>query len=921
MNITKFKITYLFVFCLCLTYTAEAQQKLIQIEPQTVEVKEAFRQIENQTGVHFMYSDKDKALTQQVYLSPATGTLDELLSQISQKTELSFKITGNSIAVRQADIVKQPSPGAIRGTVTDEDGRPVAGATITLSGGSRALATGSDGSFIFRDVPPGKYQLITTYVGHQEIKQTVRVGSGRTADVSIEMMATTGNTRLSPVVVTGQYRPQSIDKSIYRVEVITKQQIENMAVTNVGELLKQQINIDILNESGTGRTKLRVLGLNSQYMKILMDNIPIAGDESMGSDVDLSTISLDDVERVEIVKGAMGVEYGANSISGVINIITKKSAQHKIDITLESQEETVRTEYNWKGDGNGKGRHIQRMKITSRVADNLSVGITGSRDLFQGFWDQYRGAAVVPEPLWEDYVNSAGETRTNYYPIENRGYLWSPKESKNVNPWVSYTGRHLSVFYKFGYFRSMLTNHSHRADAYLLKLERILINASTNDDYKNTRYNHHLSIRGDFWKNTVYSVDASFQKNGLEHRRQGINIEDNTALDPINGTPGGKPPIDWEKYYQSKGFYAKGSLVKPLIKDKLDYNLGFEMDNTTGNQGVTNWFGSTSLGDAVEKTLFTGAVYTSAEWRISKKLMIRPGFRGNFSSRQKSRTNESVTTRLKLNKRNDLRLIAGTSTRYPNFDEMYMSYVDVIHNYHGNPDLRPEYGQSIELQWARRQELSGNLHLETSLSSMFQHIKDRIINVTIEDTTGHLTGDNTYANENKYNGLLNQININLVSEKFNIAIAGSALGYRGDDDASVADYKGFLTVWQGNIQAAYLLPLDIRLSAFYRYVGREPSYVFVEKPYEEGRPAGYWKILTKTDAYHNMDANIARSFFDKKIDIRMGVRNIFDVKDIRFTPVNVPDEMPPYAMTGTERAMRLFYGRSWFVKLTYNFFK
>ncbi|SHG87303.1 TonB-dependent receptor plug domain-containing protein [Pedobacter caeni] len=707
-----------------------------------------------------------------------------------------------------------------------------------------------------------------------------------------------GNFDLNPVVITGQYRPQTLNKSIYRVEVIGKEQIRNMAVSNVAELLKQQLNIEIENQSGMGRSKIRVLGLNSQYTKILMDNIPIAGDENMGSDVDLTTISLDDVERVEIIKGAMGVEYGANSIAGVINIITKKNSEHKTDLSFEIQEESIRKEYNLSSSDHAKGRHIQKINASHNLTNQLSFGGSVSRDQFNGYRGQYTGAGMSKEMT------------------DKRGYEWSPKTSWNSNVYLSYTNKHFSAFYKFNYFSSDLTNYGHFANGFLLKDEQLYVNASVNNDYRNGRYNHHLNLRGDFWKNAYYTLDASYQKNGLEHRRQAINLEDNSVIDKSNGIPGSEKlqATDWEKYYQSAGVYAKGTFLKPILHKKLDFNAGFEMDRTKGNQGYTNFFNDVSLSSPIENTLFTGSTYTSVEWNLSPKIMIRPGFRLNFSNKLKMRTNQSVTTRYRLNEYNDLRLILGTSTRFPNYEELYSWFVNSIHDYRGNPDLKPEYGKSAEFQWSFRKELPGNIHLETNLSSMFQHITDRIVSTVYRvEGESSLTGRNTYANENKYYGLLNQLDINLVSDKFHFSVGASILGSKGNDGASVDDYNEFLWNTQVNAQFSYLLPAGFRTAFFFRHVGRQPLYEIVATGKgADLQPTGFIKILNKTDAYQNLDFSVAKRFLKNKVDLRLGVKNLFDVTDINYKAVNKPDNIY-YSL----RTLRLYYGRSYFLRLSY----
>ncbi len=111
---------------------------------------------------------------------------------------------------------------------------------------------------------------------------------------------------IDEVVITGQYKQQSISKSIYKVEVIDAQQIKNMAVTNVAEVLNQNLNILIEPNKGSGNSSANIMGLSGAYTKILIDNIPVVSDEGLGNLVDLTKINVNNVERIEVVKGAMG---------------------------------------------------------------------------------------------------------------------------------------------------------------------------------------------------------------------------------------------------------------------------------------------------------------------------------------------------------------------------------------------------------------------------------------------------------------------------------------------------------------------------------------------------------------------------------------------------------------------------------------
>jgi len=120
--------------------------------------------------------------------------------------------------------------------------------------------------------------------------------------------------KLDEVVITGQYNPQSIKKSVYNVTVIKREQIEKQAANNLADLLNFNLNLTITPSSQSGKSTISFFGLDSQYFNILIDNIPLVSDSGLGNNIDLTQVNLDDVERIEIVEGSMGVDYGANAV-------------------------------------------------------------------------------------------------------------------------------------------------------------------------------------------------------------------------------------------------------------------------------------------------------------------------------------------------------------------------------------------------------------------------------------------------------------------------------------------------------------------------------------------------------------------------------------------------------------------------------
>ena len=87
------------------------------------------------------------------------------------------------------------------------------------------------------------------------------------------------NANLGEIVISGQYSPQSINKAVNNVTVLNRQRLENLGAVTLADALNQVMNISILPNAGTGRSTVKMFGLDAQYFTILVDNVPMISDE------------------------------------------------------------------------------------------------------------------------------------------------------------------------------------------------------------------------------------------------------------------------------------------------------------------------------------------------------------------------------------------------------------------------------------------------------------------------------------------------------------------------------------------------------------------------------------------------------------------------------------------------------------------
>ncbi len=154
---------------------------------------------------------------------------------------------------------------------------------------------------------------------------------------------------LDEVVVTANKLEQKQSTTGKVITVITKAQIEKSNGKTVAQLLNEQAGITIngaLNNAGAVQT-VYMRGASAGRTLILMDGIPLNDPSTITTDYDLNLFSINDVERIEVCKGAQSTLYGSDAIAGVVNIITvKKDVQTPFNIKATLSQGNLATSRN-----------------------------------------------------------------------------------------------------------------------------------------------------------------------------------------------------------------------------------------------------------------------------------------------------------------------------------------------------------------------------------------------------------------------------------------------------------------------------------------------------------------------------------------------------------------------------------------------
>ncbi|MEO8773373.1 MAG: TonB-dependent receptor [Gelidibacter sp.] len=333
--------------------------------------------------------------------------------------------------------VNAQDTGSISGLITDAKGMPLSGATVSIRSLNKGAMTDFDGRYAIESIAVGNYNVAISYIGYETSTKSVSVVAGQTT--SLEASLKDSDTVLDEVILTANKKPQKITDVPATVNVITARDIQEFPSFNIGELAARQKGVDFVRTGVLG-TGINIRGFNSAFnsknLQVTDDRLSslIATGLPMGS---FTTISKDDIERVEILLGPNGTLYGPNAHNGLVSTITKNPRTSEgTTFAIGAGNQNVFT---------GRVRHAQVIddKFAYKVhferaqgtefdyVDSVYVGTKGYKelDLDRDFSSQKYGATL-------NYKPTEASELTGYYGHSNSSNIGVTSAGRNqIKDW------------------------------------------------------------------------------------------------------------------------------------------------------------------------------------------------------------------------------------------------------------------------------------------------------------------------------------------------------------------------------------------------------------------------------------------------------------------------------------------------------
>lgn len=566
---------------------------------------------------------------------------------------------------------------------------------------------------------------------------------------------------LNEVVVTGQYKAQSVKNSVYQVRVITKDQIQKQAASKLQDVLTNQLNIRFSQDLATGGSDINMMGLSGQNVKILIDGVPMTGRQGTSNEININQVEVNSIERIEIIEGPMSVIYGADALAGVINIITKKPKGEKYSVTARLHEETAGKEY-----GFDRGIHNQYLGASATYKNWYASGGIG-RNLFNGWKDT---------AVWRELT-------------------WHKKDQIVGNGVLGYRTNKLNVYYRFDGLDEIITNPANIANG--------SSQPATDQDYITDRAMHQVQGSYNFNNNLTANAQTSY----THFTRQVYSTLYYPNGDVRVSTAPGAHSLS-----TFNGFNFRGTVLYKInkiiaVQPGVDINL----ERAEGERIKT---GTQKIDDY--------AFFLTSEITPTSRINIRPGLRFIKNSVYDAPpVIPSINAKFGIINNLDLRLAYARGFRSPSARELYYDFFDASHSIEGNPDLKAEQSNSFtgSLTWTEINKKS--IKLTSTLSGFYNDV-DNMISYAAKAGNPAIT---TYINISKYKTRGVSLNNNLQYGNLAASLGFTYVGRYNEYETSDKSLPEFKWSPEVNSNISYTFPkLGLDLNLFYKYTGKLPYY-------------------------------------------------------------------------------------------------
>lgn len=583
--------------------------------------------------------------------------------------------------------------------------------------------TNLNGEFQIKEIVSGSYIMHLSYLGYKRIEKPILIQSNQEIEIKLDKEMIT----LGEVVVSSVRHDQMIKEVSVPLEIVDRAQIESSSSVTISDVLQQEPGVAV-SRDGVWATGVNIRGLGEQRIVMMVDGYRIeTATDLMAS---LTFFDVDDINRIEVIKGASSSLYGTGAMGGIVNVITKEgyfNSTPYFNGSFNSGFGSVNELFTRKLTiSSGSNRWFVRLTGSLRDADDIktpegtiqnsqfsdeSISLSAGISLFNNhtfkinyqFFDAddvgIPGGAAFPGPATATYSDAKRELFSANYKIEN---ITSTFKALNIK-----------------YYRQFISR-----DVELIPNSSIVTPTRITTPELTTPVGEHTTngfqIQSDWSFSTTNSFIAgidAWQRNVFTSREKYIRVDVlNTSGDTIatNNLVRGETPMP-ESSFGTAGIYFQNE--QKMLNNDLKVIVGGRFDGVRiANEQAFDY-----------DYLITNGVRNDTP----------PNQRITFEKNEEYKISWSANVGLlyAVAKDMDLSFNAGRSFRAPSLEESF-KYIDLGNMVRlGDPNLNPEKGYTVDLGF---RVWKPNFHFK--INGFVNWLSDMIVEVPGEFIYTYTTG-------------------------------------------------------------------------------------------------------------------------------------------------------------------------------------
>ena len=648
------RLTTLILIITIMQVSAGSFAQRISLQENNAPLTKIFRKISQQSGYDFFMNNSLLKSVRPVTINITNAELSEVLTILFENQPIGYTITERTIVVtpknKDTQIQAPVEEITIYGIISDENGRPLQGASVRVKNSGVVSISDQKGRFSLR-VPSVGDSIVVSYVGYvtqtlvvgqnEEINITLKIGVDMLNDVKI----TTGYQVLSKQETTGSFGKP--DMKIFAERVGTNDIVKRLEGLVPGLTVLPGPTQVTGNRNGNGASQQQSIIRGKSSINILSDPLYVVNGIQV---TDLSALNPDDIADVTILKDASAAAiWGAKAANGIIVIVTKKGTNQKLKINYNGN-------FNFQGkpDLDYAGRHLlsssefiqagrETFSPTVYPWTTLSMGFIAPHEL--ALYDQSRGLITIAQ------ANSRLDSLSKINNGDQIKDLWF-RNAYAMNHTVSASGG--NQVYNFYSSLSYTDNQSNQIgssnDVYRINLSQDITPNNWLKISLNTSLNNTLSS-----SSRPISIGAGFLPYQLFRDASGNNIQLNyvqglSAATRLDYQTRSRVNLDYSPLDEINAGYSKSNnlTINTSADIKVKLWKGLSFDGTYGYQKAP---GTNYIYDDISKYSQRGEVvsFTVAPTASSVPVYHLPNFGGRYQTATNDQRNWTLRNQLIYN--------------------------------------------------------------------------------------------------------------------------------------------------------------------------------------------------------------------------------------------------------------------------------